>query len=385
MVPAGDQRPETETLPETEAGTTLLTTPLDALHRAHGARMVPFAGYAMPVQYPTGVIGEHQHCRAAAALFDVSHMGQCWITGAGGDAALENLMPGDIIGLAPMRQRYSLLMDPGGGILDDLMVARIDAERLFMVTNASRKGSDAAYISANLPAANHLLPIRDRALLALQGPQAAAVLARHAPSLAALPFMGFAVAEIAGSTCYVSRSGYTGEDGYEISVPGNAAEALATALIAAPEVKLAGLGARDSLRLEAGLCLYGSDIDKTTTPLEAGLGFAIAKRRRLAWDFVGGAALWAQHDQGPKRRRVGLRLEGRAPARAGAVILAADGAEIGSVTSGGFSPSLGAPIAMGYVGRDHAADGTALAILVRDKKLPARVVPMPFIPHNYKR
>ncbi len=363
----------------------LMTTPLDALHRELGARMVPFAGYAMPVQYKAGIIAEHTQCRKQAALFDVSHMGQSWLLGAGGDAALESLVPGDIIGLKPGRQRYSVLLNAGGGIEDDLMIARVAADRLFLVTNASRKHEDAALIRAALPAGVTLVDIPDRALLALQGPDAVAVLSRVAPDAASMPFMGFAAISVAGAGCFVSRSGYTGEDGYEISVPGAEAEQFARLLLAQPEVAPAGLGARDSLRLEAGLCLYGNDIDSRTTPIEAGLAWTIGKRRKMAWDFPGGAALRDQLDQGAARLRVGLKLAGRAPARAGAVIQDAAGEPVGIVTSGGFSPSLGEPIAMGYVRRDLAADGTKLFIAVRDKALPATVSPMPFVTKNYQR
>jgi aminomethyltransferase len=362
----------------------LHTTPLDALHRAAGARMVPFAGYAMPLQYPAGILAEHLHCRAQAALFDVSHMGQATLHGAGAAAALERLVPGDIQGLKPGRQRYTLLMAEDGGILDDLMVANY-GDCLRLVVNASRKQADYAHLSAHLPAGVTLQRHEDRALLALQGPQAAAVLARLAPPAAAMPFMAVAELDIAGTRCWASRSGYTGEDGYEISVPAAEAETLAQRLLAAPEVAPAGLGARDSLRLEAGLCLYGNDIDETTNPVAAGLTWAIGKRRKLAWDFAGAAAVRASLDDGAPALRVGLRPEGRAPARAGTRILAADGSDIGHVTSGLFAPSLGAPIAMGYVRRDYAADGTPLALLVRGRALPAVVAPMPFVPHRYTR
>ncbi|MBU6499636.1 MAG: glycine cleavage system aminomethyltransferase GcvT [Rhodospirillales bacterium] len=363
----------------------LLTTPLDALHRELGARMVPFAGYAMPVQYPAGIMAEHLHCRAQAALFDVSHMGQASLHGAGAAAALEALVPGDIAGLKPGRQRYTLLTMPGGGILDDLMVANAGGEQLFLVVNASRKAVDLAHIAAHLPAPVRLEAHDERALLALQGPAAAAVLARLAPDSAAFPFMGFGPLAIAGIACLASRSGYTGEDGFEISVPAAQAEALARALLAAPEVQPAGLGARDSLRLEAGLCLYGNDIDETTNPIEAGLGWVIGKRRKAEWNFPGAAAIRAMLEDGPPRLRVGILPEGRAPARAGTAILDAGGAAIGQVTSGGFGPSLGAPLAMGYVPARLAAEGTPLHLLVRDKPLPARVAAMPFLPHRYIR
>ena len=346
------------------------TTPLDALHRELGARMVPFAGYSMPVQYVGGIIAEHRQCRERAALFDVSHMGQALLHGAGAAAALERLVPGDILGLKPGRQRYTLLLNEAGGILDDLMVARPDAERLFLVVNAARKQADFIHLAGNLEGAR-LEVLEDRALLALQGPLAAAVLGRLAPEAVSLPFMGMAPLSIAGTPCLVSRSGYTGEDGFEISLPADRAEALARRLLVEPEVAPAGLGARDSLRLEAGLCLHGNDIDELTSPIEAGLAWAIGKRRRAAWDFPGAAAIRDQIENGAHRRRVGLRPDGRAPARAG------------TVTSGGFSPTLNAPIAMGYLRYDLAAEGTPLLLLVRGKQLPARVSPLPFVPHRY--
>jgi aminomethyltransferase len=347
--------------------------------------MVPFAGYAMPVHYPAGILAEHVHCRAAAALFDVSHMGQGSLHGDAAAAALEALVPGDIAGLKPGRQRYTLLTTPSGGILDDLMAANLGGGRLFLVVNAGRKEVDFAHIAAHLPAGVRLERHEDRALLALQGPAAIAVLARLAPEVAALPFMGVAALSIAGADCLVSRSGYTGEDGCEVSVPAEQAEALARRLLAEPEVMPAGLGARDSLRLEAGLCLYGNDIDETTNPIEAGLAWVIGKRRKMAWNFVGAGPIRAMLDDGPARLRVGIRPEGRAPARAGAEIVGPDGAAIGTVTSGGFGPTLNAPVAMGYVRRDLAADGGAVSLMVRGKPLPALVAPMPFVPHRYVR
>lgn len=362
----------------------LKTTPLDALHRELGARMVGFAGYAMPVQYPTGIIAEHLHCRAKAALFDVSHMGQASLHGAGAAAALEALVPGDIAGLKPGRQRYTLLTTPSGGILDDLMVANT-GEHLFLVVNASRKEGDFAHITGNLPAEVRLERHEDRALLALQGPLAAAVLARLAPEAAKLPFMGFAAISVDGIACLVARSGYTGEDGFEISVPGDYADAFARSLLAQSEVLPAGLGARDSLRLEAGLCLYGNDIDETTNPIEAGLTWVIGKRRKTEWNFIGAAPIRAMLDDGPPRLRVGIRPDSSVPARAGTDIRGPNGDVVGAVTSGGFGPTLNAPLAMGYVRRDLAADGTALSLLVRGKPLPSRVVPMPFVPHRYIR
>ena len=382
-------------LPDDPTPPPLRTVPLDAWHRALGGRMVVFAGYSLPVQYDFtgnlaarcrgGVMAEHLHCRAKAALFDVSHMGQAWLTGPAAAAALEALVPGDIIGLRPGRQRYTLLTNEAGGILDDLMVSRIAPDRLFLVVNASRKEADLAHIEAALPDGVNLAPIEDRALLALQGPLAAAIMTRLAPAATSLPFMGSAALDLAGIPCLVSRSGYTGEDGFEISVPADRAEALAGALLAEDEVVPAGLGARDSLRLEAGLCLYGNDIDELTSPIEAGLGWAIGKRRRETWDFPGGEPIADQVRNAPSRLRVGLRPDGRAPARAGTMIVADDGTEAGFVTSGGFSPTLNAPIAMGYVRRDLAAPGTRLNLMVRGKPLSAQIVPMPFVPHRYIR
>ena len=364
----------------------LKTTPLDALNRELGGRMVAFAGYAMPVQYPAGIMAEHLHCRAGAGLFDVSHMGQATLSGPGAVAALEALTPTDVQGLKPGRQRYALLLTPQGTILDDFMVARIGEAELFLVVNAGCKEADFAHVAAHLPAGTTLVRHEDRALLALQGPAAAAVFARFAPGSAAMAFMDVRDFEIEGvGRCRASRSGYTGEDGFEISVPGAGAEAFARLLLAEPEVAPAGLGARDSLRLEAGLPLYGSDIDTATTPVEAGLTFAINKRRKMAWDFPGGAVLRDQLDHGAARRRVGIQPEGRAPARGGTDIVSLDGAVIGVVTSGGFGPSVNAPVAMGYVDRAASADGTAVALMVRGKPLPARIVPLPFVPHRYFR
>jgi len=366
------------------SGEELRETPLAALHRELGGRMVPFAGYAMPVQYPAGIMAEHLHCRAAAALFDVSHMGQGELFGEGAAAALERLTPADVAGLKPGRQRYGLLTAEDGGILDDFMVANL-GDRLFLVVNASRKEGDFDRIAAALPSGLRLMRREDRALLALQGPQAVALLAGLAPEVASLPFMGIGEFRIDGVPAIVSRSGYTGEDGVEISVPGEAAEGVARRLLSLHGVQPAGLGARDSLRLEAGLCLYGNDIDETTSPVEAALVWTIGKRRRVAWDFPGAERVRDELANGPKRLRVGLKPEGRQPARAHTPIHAPGGAAIGEVTSGGFGPSLNGPMAMGYVARECAEDGTALALMVRGKALPARVAPMPFVPHRYIR
>jgi aminomethyltransferase len=371
-------------LPDDPTPKKLRTVPLDAWHRALGARMVAFAGYSMPVQYQ-GVLAEHLHCRAHAALFDVSHMGQATLTGATAAAALERLVPGDLLGLKPGRQRYTLLTNEAGGILDDLMVANPGGEKLFLVVNASRKEIDFSHIAAKLPSGVQLHEHDDRALLALQGPAAAAVISRVAPEAAQIPFMGMAAVTLAGIPCLVARSGYTGEDGFEISLSAESAQALAQRILDEPEVIPAGLGARDSLRLEAGLCLYGNDIDELTSPIEADLAWVIGRPRRNAWDFPGAAVIRDQLEHGTPRRRVGIRPDGRAPARALTEIVAGDGTEAGTVTSGGFSPTLSAPIAMGYVRKDLATGGTALHLMVRGKPLSARVVPLPFVPHRYAR
>ncbi len=367
----------------------LNTTPLNALHRAAGARMVPFAGYDMPVHYATGILAEHLHTRSHAGLFDVSHMGQAFLSGPNARARFETLVPGDLAALAPDRIRYTQLLNAQGGILDDLMATHwpSDAngdERLFLVVNAARTAHDFAHIGARLP--DLTLDVLDtRALLALQGPQATDVLARLFPGVATQPFMSMRRVMLDGVEIYVSRSGYTGEDGFEISLPGPQAEAFARTLLADERVKLIGLGARDSLRLEAGLCLYGHDIDEETTPAEADLLWSISKRRRTDGGFPGASIVQAQIADGAPRKRVGLALDGKAPAREGAEIADGTGAIVGRVTSGGFAPSLGRPIAMGYVAASLSAPGTQLAILVRGKPLPARVVSMPFVPTRYYR
>jgi len=326
----------------------LSTTRLDALHRAHGARMVPIAGWSMPVQYGGGIIAEHLHCRAKAGLFDVSHMGQLSLTGAAADRALEALLPADIVGLPLGRQRYSQFLNESGGIIDDLMVSRLPG-RLFMVVNAANAAVDIAHLRALLPPTVELITHPERALLALQGPLAGAILARFVPATAAMRFMDVIEAEIFGQPVMIARSGYTGEDGFEISLPAILVERCAEALLADPDVALVGLGARDTLRLEAGLCLHGQDIGPDTNPIEAAIGWSIPKRRRVAGDFLGAATVQAVLAHGAARKLVGIRLEGRAPARAHTVIVAADGAVLGEITSGGYSPTLNAPIAMGYV------------------------------------
>lgn len=361
-------------------------TPLHDLHVEWGGRMVGFAGFAMPVQYPSGILAEHRHCRTAAALFDVSHMGQAKLS-ADGDPAVpfETLVPGDLRTLKPGRMRYTLLLNDAGGIRDDLMVTRLADNRLFVVVNAACRDADFAHIASSLDGSARLEISDDRALLALQGPQAAAVMARLCPAAAALTFMSGTNARICGADAFITRSGYTGEDGFEISLAADAAAAVARALVAEPEVAPVGLGARDSLRLEAGLCLYGQDIDQTTTPVEAGLAWTIGKRRRATGDFPGAEIILRQLAEGPARKRVGIRPDGRAPARAGAIITDEHGAEIGRVTSGGFGATVGGPVAMGYVAVAHGEPGTSIQLVVRDRPMAARVVSLPFVAPNYHR
>ena len=366
----------------------LKQTPLHGLHLELGGRMVPFAGYAMPLQYRAGIVAEHRQTRAAAGLFDVSHMGQVTISdgddGTAAAAALEALVPADVRALAPGRCRYSFFTNDAGGILDDLMITRT-GDGLFVVVNAACKAADLAHLQAGLAGRAAVRMDETAGLLALQGPAAAAVLSRLAPEVAGMPFMSQIEVALAGAPCRVSRSGYTGEDGYEIAVPGAAAEALARRLLAEPEVGPVGLGARDSLRLEAGLCLCGHDIDETTTPVEAGLAWAIQKRRREDGGFPGAEVIRRQLAEGPARRRVGLRPEGRAPVREGAELRDGQGATVGRVTSGGFGPSVGAPVAMGYLDAGLAAPDTLVTALVRGRELPCRVARLPFAPHRYHR
>ena len=376
----------------TAPSSALRSTPLHDLHVALGGRMVPFAGYRMPVQYPSGILAEHAHTRTAASLFDVSHMGQAWLAARPGvdvGAALESLVPGDLLGLPPGTMRYTLLLDDRGGILDDLMVMRPPAgvpdHRLFLVVNAACKQDDFTHIATALRDRADLAPAEDRALLALQGPRAAEVMARLCPAAAGLAFLSALEAPLLGRPCLISRSGYTGEDGFEVSVPAEAAADLARALLAYDEVAPAGLGARDSLRLEAGLCLYGHDIDTTTTPVEASLAWTVGARRRREGGFPGYDVIMRQIADGPPRRRVGLALQGRQPVREGAAIADADERRIGTVTSGGFSPSLGHPVAMGYVDAGLTASGTPVTVEVRGRTLPATVTKLPFVPPNYHR
>jgi len=366
----------------------LLHTPLHALHVELGAKMVPFAGYAMPVSYPQGILGEHRQCRESAVLFDVSHMGQLRLTGDDAAAALETLVPVDIVGLAPGKQRYALFTNDAGGILDDLMVTRRE-DHLFLVVNAACKDADTAHLRARLSTRCLIEPLPERALLALQGPKAAAVMQRLAPELAKLTFMTGGEATIHGIACFATRSGYTGEDGFEISVAAAEAEALARALLAEPEVQAAGLGARDTLRLEAGLCLYGHDIDTTTTPVQAGLTWAIQKVRRPGGERAGGYpgadVIAAQLAHGAAMKRVGLVGLERVPVREGAHIVDDTGAAVGRVTSGTVGPSVGQPIAMAYVPSALAVAGTVVHADVRGKRQPMRISPLPFAPHRYYR
>jgi len=368
---------------------TPLKTPLFALHEELGAKMVPFAGYAMPVSYPLGVMKEHLHTRAAAGLFDVSHMGQVRITGPDADLKLEALVPVDVVGLKDGRQRYGFFTTEDGGIIDDLMISR-HGDALMLVVNASRKAVDLAHLRAGMPGCA-VKELADRALIALQGPAAETALSRLVPGVASMRFMDYAAFDSAFGPLTISRSGYTGEDGYEVSVAADRSEDLARALLAMEEVEAIGLGARDSLRLEAGLCLYGHDISEETGPIGAGLSWAIQKVRRTGGARAGGfpAAddILAQLEAGPKRCRVGLRPEGRAPMRDDTLLFAAEGdaESIGFVTSGGFGPSVGAPIAMGYVPAGLSAPGTRLWGEVRGKRLPVTVADLPFHPHSYKR
>ncbi len=366
----------------------LARTPLHALHVELGARMVPFAGYDMPVQYPAGILAEHTACRTAAALFDVSHMGQLRLEGEGAVAALETLVPMDIQGLGVGKQRYALFTNDEGGIQDDLMVTRREND-LLLVVNAACKDADTAHLQRHIGARCRVVPMPERALLALQGPKAVDALARLAPGVRALTFMAGGAFTLEGADCYLTRSGYTGEDGFEISVPAEAAERLARALLAQPEVQPAGLGARDTLRLEAGLCLYGHDIDTHTTPVEAGLTWSIQKVRRAGGERAGGypgaAVIDAQLASGPAHKRVGLVGLDRVPVREGAPLVAADGRSVGRVTSGTVGPTVKQPIAMGWLEAALAAAGTDVFAEVRGKRVPMRVAAMPFAPHRYHR
>ena len=366
----------------------LARTPLHALHVELGARMVPFAGYDMPVQYPAGILAEHTACRTAAALFDVSHMGQLRLEGDDAAAALETLVPMDVQGLGVGKQRYALFTNEQGGILDDLMVTRREND-LLLVVNAACKDADTAHLKRHIGERCGVVPMPERALLALQGPKAVDALARLAPGVRALTFMTGGAFTLEGADCYLTRSGYTGEDGFEITVPAEAAERLARALLAQPEVQPTGLGARDTLRLEAGLCLYGHDIDTHTTPVEASLTWSIQKVRRAGGERAGGypgaAVIDVQLASGPARKRVGLVGLDRTPVREGAPLVAADGRSVGRVTSGTVGPTVKQPIAMGWLEAALAAAGTEVFAEVRGKRVPMRVAAMPFAPHHYHR
>lgn len=366
----------------------LAHTPLHALHLELGARMVPFAGYDMPVQYPSGVLKEHIHTRTRAGLFDVSHMGQVRLSGNEAAAALESLVPVDVIDLPTNLQRYAVFTNEQGGILDDLMIAN-NGDHLFLVVNAACKKQDLAHLQQHLGDRCTVEELADRALLALQGPEAGAVMARLAPQTAQMIFMNTARVNLVGVECFVSRSGYTGEDGFEISIPAAKAEELARALLEQPEVAPIGLGARDSLRLEAGLCLYGHDMDASTTPVEASLVWALSKVRRAdgarAGGYPGAEIILRQLAEGAPRKRVGLLVRDRMPVREGAEVVDADGKTVGKVTSGGFGPTVGKPVAMATVDTAFAAVGTVLNAIVRGKPVAVEVAKTPFVPQRYFR
>ena len=369
----------------------LQRTPLYDLHVSLGARMVPFAGYSMPVQYPSGLMAEHHHTRSAAGLFDISHMGQLRLVGTDAAAAFESLMPVDVIGLGLGKQRYGLLLNPEGGILDDLMFVN-RGDDIFVIVNGACKDADIAHIQASIGSRCQVIPMPEQALLALQGPQAVQALARLAPGVAQLVFMTGGAFNIGGIDCYLTRSGYTGEDGFEISVPATQAQALAELLLTQAEVKPIGLGARNSLRLEAGLCLYGNDIDTTTTPVEAGLNWAMQKVRRSggarAGGFPGADKVLAQLDDPAhalSRVRVGLIAQERVPVREHVEIQNTAGQRIGEVTSGLLGPTIDQPVAMAYVQRDHATLGNLVQAIVRGKSVPMKVCAMPFVPTRYYR
>jgi aminomethyltransferase len=366
----------------------LLKTPLHALHLELGAKMVEFGGYDMPVNFPGGIIAEHRHCRESAALFDVSHMGQLRLVGDEAAKALETLVPVDVIDLAVGKQRYAFFTNANGGILDDLMITRRSND-LFVVVNAACKAADTRHLVTHIGHRCNIVPLPDRALLALQGPKAVTALARLSPEVTALTFMTGGSFIINGVECFVTRSGYTGEDGFEISVPADASVALAKALLSQPEVKPAGLGARDTLRLEAGLCLYGHDINQTTTPVEAGLTWAIQKVRRpggaRAGHYPGAAAIEGQLATGPTMKRVGLLGLERVPVREGAPLVDAQGRKLGHVTSGTLAPTVNQPIAMAYLAANHALPSHEVYAEVRNKRQPMRVTALPFAQHRYHR
>lgn len=380
-----NRRPES-VVSDPTALTQFSKTPLGALHQRLGARMTAFAGYDMPLHYPAGIIAEHLHTRAKAGFFDVSHMGQAILAGPGAARLIETLVPADIEGLAPERTRYTQFLDDDGNILDDLMITRLPSreERLFLVVNAAAKAQDFALLEARLPQLN-LRVLADRALMALQGPRAAAVLASLLPRVKDMVFMGWRALDYDGASVFVSRSGYTGEDGFEISLPGHLAPPFAERLLAHPDVAPVGLGARDSLRLEAGLCLYGHDIDRTTNPVEAGLLWSIGKRRREAGGFRGYERIRAAIANGSSRLRAGLLPQAKTPVREDAILTSQEETIVGRVTSGGFSPSLSRPIAMGYVDVGFSDPGTVLTTELRGKTVEMRVASLPFVPHRYFR
>ncbi|MBV7257765.1 glycine cleavage system aminomethyltransferase GcvT [Pacificimonas sp. WHA3] len=368
---------------DTETTKDVETLSLDALHRELGAKMVAFAGYSMPIQYGDGIMAEHLWTREKAGLFDVSHMGQLEIRGKNVAAELEAHMPGDFIGLKEGRLRYSMLLDDNGGIIDDLMVTR-RADHFYLVVNGAVKNSDIAHLNRHLPAHIEVRERADLALLALQGPRAADVLERLGAEVGLITFMRGSEIRLRGVEMWISRSGYTGEDGFEISIPAKKVAGLARLLLKDKDVRPVGLGARDSLRMEAGMPLYGHDLSRMSTPIEAGLAFAVSKRRKMEGGFAGFDRIDRQIKDGTKVRRVGLKLEGKRPAREGAPVYAGE-RKTGVLTSGGFAPSVDAPIAMAYVANEDAADGTELDVEVRGKRLPATVVAMPFVPHKYVR
>lgn len=372
--------------PQADAGAgETRTTPLDALHRALGGRMVAFAGWSLPVRYEPGVMAEHLHCRSQVALFDVSHMGQISLSGRRAVEALERVVPADIASLRLGGLRYAVLLNEAGGIVDDLIVTRLERDRFSLVVNASRRAADLAHLESLLPPDLAVRLDEDRALLALQGPAAEAAVGRLLPGAERLTFMTSALLPFDGAEALVSRCGYTGEDGFEISIASDRAVTLAERLLAQPEVRPAGLGARDSLRLEAGLPLWGSDIDETTTPLEAGLAFAIGRRRRDQGGFLGDGPIRAQLEAGPERLRVGIAPLGRAPARGRTPLTDGNGRPAGAITSGGFGPTVGAPVSMGYVRRELAEPGTEIILHVRGQQMPARVTRLPFVPPRVRR
>ena len=382
-MPAGCAATGPDTNPELAMSDAEQTLPLDGWHRARGARMVEFAGYAMPIQYE-GIIAEHKWTRESAGLFDVSHMGQVIVAGAEAQRGLEALLPADLALLKDAKPKYSLLLNEEGGIIDDLMVTR-RGDHFYLVVNGATKEGDIAHLEARLPRGAVLDHMKEQALLALQGPKAVDALARLVPGVEELTFMTAGAFQLDGATAWISRSGYTGEDGYEISVPAKDVARIADLLCAQPEVKPIGLGARDSLRLEAGLPLYGHDLDQHITPVEADLTFALSKRRRAEGGFPGWHRIAKELEDGAIRKRVGLKIEGRQPVREGAMVVDGEGNEVGKVTSGGFSPCLEAPIAMAYVPIASAGEGATVSLASRGKLFTGTVTPMPFVPHRYKR